>query len=393
MADRILIGTDIEFGAEPAKPNPLTTPQREFVYDGAGKVAKLIETISLDCWFVYEPSQIWQKFAEIKQRLERGIMDFKYYRDATLVLELKTSDYVASPRYTNIVPKTTSGILANHINFSMNVIAEKGKDWGAKVLSVDRTINQSVKPFSKGGNVETRAITVTGEETPSMAIIDDFIQEMDLSQVDTIEYEKKPDQLVWSARVNLNKSSSSGGAPARDLVDFKESISVTGGGQGLNFFRRSGSRLPLQMSGKKQEFIIVVTGEVKSRSLLDLRFPQRGMAGMPGAKETGAKGKGKVVAMPPIQPSTIRKKLGQSGAIEFAVSIAENNPDGSAKTYSLRYTETYKRAVEEEEIQSIVVSDYKIRSLSDVLNGVPFGQARREGWAVSPPEGLAVWAD
>jgi len=362
MADKIEIGPEgdpkVVFGVDTAhRPNPFTSPGRDYSYDGAGKLITIRDRVSLTCIFIYEPSEIWDKFAEIKTELEHGTMDFRYYRDSIIVLNLKTSEHVGSPRYENITPSGTPGELANHVKFTMDVISEKGSFWGNWILDVDRTVEVESSAEEEGGNVERRTITVRGEMTPSLAIIESFIGQADIDKLETVKYSYQPDKNVWSATSTIKQKSNTG------IEAFHESISVTGGGQELSFFQRTGSRLPLKIVGKMREFIIVITGEVRGPDISKLRIPARTAAGLT-PKQRGVKGKSEKT-----RTGKVQRLLGKSGATEFSIGIVESNPDGSPKTFSLKYTEIYKRAVEEDKIQRLIQTDYQLRTVADILAG------------------------
>jgi len=359
MADKIEIGPEgapkVTFGVDTAhRPNPFTSPGRDYTYDGAGKLVAFSDRVSLTCVFIYEPDEVWDKFAEIKTQLENGILDFRYYRDDVIMLNLKTSDHVGSPRYENITPAGTPGELANHVKFTMDVIAEKGSYWGTWVLDVDRNLEVESRPTDEGGNIERRSITVRGEQVPSLSIIEGFVGRGELDQLESLKYSYQPDKNVWSASAVMKKESITG------IDSFHETISVTGGGQESNFFQRTGSRLPLKMVGKVRPVVIVIMGEVRGPDLGKLRIPSR--ARVTGTRK-GVKAKGGT------NLRTSAKKLGKSGATEFDVSIVESKPDGTPRTFAVKYRETYKRALKESEIFSTVKTDYQLSSIEAVLAG------------------------
>jgi len=364
MADKIRIGSTslgwFEFGVLTQRPNPLTNPIREYIHDGAGKLTSIIERVSLNCWFVYEPDEIWSKFDEIREKLENGIMDFEYYRDSTKVLELRRIDHVASPRFSNITPSGTPGTLANHINFTMDVIAEKGSlkggGHGTKVLSMDRTVRLSSKPREIGGEEEVRSATARGEKAPSLSIIDSHILDPEFAQaedLDVITYEYRKDQLGWVGTATYRKrpTAQPGGG---QIETWTETISVAGGGGPISYFQRTGSRLPLPFLGKKRPVIITISGAMEGANPLGLRIPQR----------VGGSG--------PDATLKIRN-LGKSGATEYEISVSRTYPDGSPKTFRLSYRETYKRSIEEDNIFGIVQNDYALSTIQQIAAGItPF---------------------
>lgn len=356
----------VTFGVDTStRPNPHTNPQRGYAYDGAGKVTGIVETINLECWFKYEPEEIWQKFREIQAALERGIMDFRYYRPGATtnpVLELRAADHVASPRYEILNSEKKDGELANHVKFALRIVAERGKDWGSEVVEVDRNIERQSTPDEEGGNTETRTIRVRGYEEPSKAIIESFLSDGKLKDLESIVYRDRPDQLVWEATARFKRKSTTG------IESFHESISVSGGGQPLNFFGRSGSRLPLKFVGKHVPFVIVITGEMRAVDILSLRLPSRRSVGLLFSGQNGVSGKasGQTGAQ---RISEELKRLGKDGATQFEIAVIESNPDGTPKKYVLRYTETYKRALYEDEILSVVQKDYFLNSVDDIKRG------------------------
>ena len=373
--DYIEIGPEgapyVTFGVDTShRPNPHTNPKRSYNYDGAGKVTGIVERVDLECWFSYEPTEIWQKFREIQAALEAGIMDFRYYRPSvglTPVLNLRAADHVASPRYEVVDSEKKDGELANHVKFALRIVAERGKDWGKDVVEVDRNIERMSTPEDEGGNTEVRTIRVRGYEAPAKSIIESFLAEGRQADLEAITYRDRPDQLVWEANARFKKKSTSG------IDSFHESVSVSGGGQPLTFFGLSGSRLPLKFVGKHVPFAIIITGEIRSVDIQALRLPSRRSVGMLFSGQDGIKGKATGGTGAQKIGAELRR-LGKSGATQFEIAVIESNPDGTPKKYALRYTETYMRAALEDDIIRIVQADYFLASIDDIKKGASVTQ-------------------
>jgi len=363
-------GQIFEFGVLPGRPNPLTNPQREYVYDGAGKIMRVVERISLDCWFVAEPTEIWNEFDAIKEHLEYGLMDFYYIRDTTTVLELKRSDHVASPRFENIIPTGTPGTLANHIHFRIDVVAErgtvKGEGYGAPVIDVNRATDL-IQEDGPGGTREEKVATVRGHKEAALTIIDAYIlapEETTEDELQSIKYTHEPDQNRWTGRAVYGKKTTN--QPGGGSVEtWTETISVSGGGQVLNFFPRTAGLLPLEMYGKIRPFVIVVTGEMEGPLIQGLKIPSR-----PGMGATALSGPRSKTRNSSTSKEKLRK-LGKSGATEFDIAVSRTHPDGSPRTFRLRYKEIYKRALYEEQIIPTIGADYLLATILDIAKGTP----------------------
>lgn len=252
MAFTVHIGT-LDFSALGAGVEPFVSSEIEYNVKRDGKVYAKIERWRLHGFFVGDESTIAGNRTTLLNKLESGINDVIIKKGGSNHITLLQSDHENSPRFENYSEVGNPGLYMNHIEFFVDLVAEKAVQISG-VVDVDTQITEEVNERGFEKRITIRA-TGPGAEAYVRG------QKPSGGNVTTERITEMKETETWVAEYTVGDPNKKGSGDTSAL-EIEESITVSDGIRRINPFITDGD--PILFRSGLFPATVTVSGTVRS---------------------------------------------------------------------------------------------------------------------------------